>query len=193
MTRRYTDQLLQELPNELPDNTGGDITPAVLRQMVTDIVQSLRPAFAAMEGNHQAAPVQVTLNNSTWTPLVTGIYTAGMASDSAELAYNMTTGSLVTKFSDFIHFFTSELSFEGPNGRNLDLSIGVNGAAVGMIGAIECLGNNILQQFNSRVVAVPPQNAQIQLLAKWYGGQATDVLKVSQIQLLGEIITTRYP
>ena len=194
MTRRYTDQLIQELPNELPDNTTGEITPATLRQMITDVVQSLRPAFAGIGGDHMAAPKLITLNNSTWTVLNTaGLFTVGSASDSAEFGYNLGQGALVAKLAGYNHFISTDLSFEGPNGRLLDLAIGVNGAPVGMIGAIECLGNNVLQNFSTRVIAFPPQNALIQLLGKWYTGGATDTLRISGVNIIGELVTTRYP
>lgn len=194
MTRRYTDQLIQELPNELPDNTTGEITPATLRQMITDVVQSLRPALAGIGGDHMAAPKLLTLNNSTWTVLnTTGLFAIGNASDSAEFGYSLAQGALVAKLAGYNHFISTDLSFEGPNGRLLDLAVGVNGAPVGMIGAIECLGNNVLQNFSTRVIAFPPQNALIQLLGKWYTGGATDTLRISGVNIIGELVTTRYP
>jgi hypothetical protein len=194
MTRRYTDQLIQELPNELPDNTTGAITPATLRQMITDVVQSLRPALAGIAGDHMAAPKLLTLNNATWTPILTsGLFTGGAGSSPEELDFNLTNGSLVVKLAGYNHFVSSVLSFEGPNGRLLDLAIGVNGVPVGLVGAVECLGNNVLQQFTQRIYTDPPQNSQIQLLGKWYTGAATDTLKISGIQLIGELVTTRYP
>ncbi len=194
MTRRYTDQLIQELPNELPDNTAGDITPAVLRQMINDVIMSLRPAFAGVYGTHTGAPLNVTLNKSTWTPInTTGLFTDGASSEASEIGFNLTTGAIIVKLSPYNHFFNSEISFEGPNGRLLDLAIGVNGVPVTFFGATECLGNNILQTFSARGVAFPAQNASVQLLGKWYGGAATNILKVSMIRLIGELQTTRYP
>jgi hypothetical protein len=140
------------------------------------------------------APKLLTLNNSTWTPIFTAdMFTSGSASDSDELAYNLATGAIIAKLAGYNHFVSSAISFEGPNGRLLDLAIGVNGAPVGVIGAIECLGNNVLQNFTTGVIAFPPQNAVIQLLGKWYTGAATDTLRVAGINIIGELFTTRYP
>jgi hypothetical protein len=194
MTRRYTDQLIQELPSELPDNTSGAITPAVLRQMITDVIQSLRPAYAGVGGDYLGAPKLLTLNNSSWTAINSvGLYTAGEASNVDELGYDVASGAVVTRLAGYNHFISASLSFEGPNGRLLDLSIGVNGSPITAIGAIECLGNNVLQNFSARMFAQPPQNALLQILGKWYTGAATDTLRVHMAQIVGELVTTRYP
>jgi hypothetical protein len=194
MTRRYTDQIIQELPNELPDNTDGSITPAVLRQMIDDVIMSLRPALAGVGGNHLGTPKQLTLNNTSWTVInVTGLFTSGEASNLAELGYDLATGAVVTKLAGYNHFVSGSISFEGPNARMLDLALGVNGTPVSPLGAIECLGNNVLQNFSTRMYTAPPTNSSLQLLGKWYTGAASDVLRIHSVQIVGELITTRSP
>jgi len=189
MSRQLTDQLIADLNSRLPDNTTGTITPAVLRSVITDAIQSLRPAFATMWGNHSAAPKSVTLNSSTWTIInASGMWPNVGRSDPTELDYDTASGSFLVKFGGHVHGQQGKMSFIGPNARTLQVSIGYNGIAVGPTQTINCDGKAM--SIADDLIWLPPANAQLQFLAKWDTG-ANAAISITHIEVGAELFTTR--
>jgi hypothetical protein len=188
--RLLTDQLIADLNSRVPDNTSGAVTPAVMRSVLTDLIQSLRPAFATMWGNHNAAPKSVTLNSTTWTIInASGMWPNVARSDAGELDYNQSTGSFLVKFGGYVHGQQGKMSFVGPNGRTLHVSIGYDGIQVGPVQTINCDGKAM--SIADDLIWVPPANAQLQFLAKWDTG-ASGAISITHIEFGAELFTTRY-
>lgn len=189
MSRQLTDQLIADLNSRLPDNTTGTITPAALRSVIADAIQSLRPAFATMWGNHSAAPKSVTLNSTTWTVInASGMWPNAGRSDASELDYDTNTGSFIVKFGGYVHGQQGKMSFIGPNGRVLNVSIGYNGIPVGPIATINCDGKDM--SIADDLIWLPPANAQLQFLAKWSTG-ANAAISISHVEVGAELFSTR--
>lgn len=191
MSRQLTNQLIADLNSRLPDNNAFLITPAQMRAVITDVIQSLRPAFATMWGNHNASPRVLSLNASTWT-VVNGVgYWPNYAqSDSSELEYNLAAGSFLVKYGGYNHEQMGTMSFSGPNNRILNVSIGYNGIPVGPIASINCDGKQM--SVDDRLIWVPPANAQLQFLAKWADGGAAASITIYHIEVGAALITTRF-
>lgn len=59
MARKSATTLLSELAIDFADNTNGDITPAIFRSFITDLINAASPGAAAITG---VAPVSFTSN-----------------------------------------------------------------------------------------------------------------------------------
>ena len=189
MSRQLTNQLIADLNSRLPDNTNGQITPAELRSVLTDIIQSLRPAFVTMWGNHNAAPKSVTLNSATWTIInAAGMWPNVGRSDGSELDYDQATGSFLVKFGGYVHGQTGKMSFIGPSNRVLQVSIGYNGLPVGPVATINCDGRAM--SIADDLIWLPPDGAQLQFLAKWESG-ANAAISITHIEIGAELLTSR--
>jgi hypothetical protein len=189
MSRQLTNQLIADLNSRIPDNTTGQVTPAQMRSVLTDVIQSLRPAFATMWGNHNTTPKSVTLNSATWTIInATGMWPNFGLSDSTELDLSTTTGSFLVKFPGYVHGQSGKMSFIGPNGRVLQVSVGYNGIPVGPIATINCDGKDM--SIADDLIWLPPENAQLQFLAKWATG-ASAAISISHVEVGAELMTTR--
>lgn len=191
MSRQLTNQLIADLNSRLPDNNAFLITPAQMRAVITDVIQSLRPAFATMWGNHNASPRVLSLNSSTWTVVNGAGYWPNYAqSDSSELEYNLAAGSFLVKFGGYVHEQMGTMSFLGPNNRILNVSIGYNGIPVGPIASINCDGKQM--SIDDRLIWAPPADAQLQFLAKWADGGANANITIYHVEVGAALITTRF-
>jgi len=191
MSRLLTDQLIADLNSRCPDNTTGIVTPAVMRGLLTDVLQSLRPAFATMWGNHNASPKTVALNSSTWAVINgDGMWPNVGRSDPDELDYDTNSGAFLVKYGGYVHEQMGTISFIGPNNRILNVSIGYNGIPVGPIASINCDGKQM--SVDDRLVWMPPANAQLQFLAKWADGGANANISIYHVEVGAALVTTRF-
>jgi len=191
MSRQLTNQLIADLNSRLPDNNSFLITPAQMRSIITDVIQSLRPAYAMMWGNHNASPKTVSLNSATWTVINgAGFWPNVAQSDASELEYNVANGSFLVKFGGYIHEQMGSMSFLGPNNRILNVSIGYNGIPVGPVASINCDNNQMA--ILDELVWAPPANAQLQFLAKWADGGAAANITIYHIEVGATLVTTRF-
>jgi hypothetical protein len=192
MTRRFTNELINALSTSLPDNETGLITPAMLRSAITDTIMSLRPAYSALVGDNQATPKTVLLSNAAWTPLnVTGLFSSVQNSDIAELEGTVATGKIKVKLDSYVHFASAQLTVTGPNGRILDLAIGVGVTPLDQFTTIELVGAGTWQQVVTQVSGRPTVDTEFALLGKWFGGAATDTLTIYNTKFITELVSTR--
>ena len=191
MSRQLTDQLIADLNTRLPDNTVGAITPSALRSVIADAIESLRPAFATMWGNHNASPKTLALNSTTWTVVNGAGYWPNVGqSDPDELEFDTASGAFLVKFGGYVHEQMGTMSFLGPNNRILNVSIGYNGLPVGPIASINCDGKQM--SVDDRLIWMPPANAQLQFLAKWADGGANANISIYHVEVGAALVTTRY-
>jgi hypothetical protein len=160
-----------------------------MREVLTDLIQSLRPAFATMWGNHNAAPKSLTLNSTTWTVInAAGMWPNFGRSNADELDYNTATGAFLVKFGGYVHGQSGKMSFIGPNNRVLQVSIGYSGIPVGPVQTINCDGRAM--SISDDLIWLPPADAQLQFLAKWETG-ATAAISITHIEVGAELFSTR--
>ena len=67
MTRKTATQLLAQSASSFPDNSLGSITPALLRTMVNDFIDSVKPATCAIQLTTASPALTTTDAGWTWT------------------------------------------------------------------------------------------------------------------------------
>jgi hypothetical protein len=191
MTRKYSDTLKAEIEAAIIDNTSQQISAADVRQLLLDIIDSLRPSWAALAGDHTAAPVTFGLTNVWQTINAAGMYTTAGASDADELAALQSTGQLDVKFGSWNHLIDASMNFEAPNGQEVQFSIAVDGAPVGMIATIDGAGAGRVIEMSDWALVFPPTSSKVTVMARVPAGTAN--ITIHQVQLYGQLTTTRYP
>lgn len=119
--RKSTQELLTEITSQLPDNTSGAITPAVLRSVLNDIVLASQPAYGYLQ---QSPNLAVTLG---LTPLQVSFQTefeslAGQITATAGATAN------VSPVYEGTTLFEFTADFEAPNGRFITFTLYKDGA-----------------------------------------------------------------
>jgi hypothetical protein len=192
MTRKYTDTLIAELTTTLPDNSTGLITPALLRQVITDAIQSLRPAWAGIRADKVAVPVNFN-TTATWTKInAVGFWTIGGQSDNAEFAYDLATGELVAKYADYNHLIECAINFAGATNVEYQFSLAQNGVPVGTLAPVDGNGTGRILEASDRALIISNAvNDRFSLMVRSPGGAST--IQISQADLFGSLQTTRYP
>lgn len=191
MTRKYSDTLKAEIATNLPDNVIQAITAADVRQALLDIVDSLRPSWAGLAAAHTEAPVTLALTTTWQTIAPAGFWTSAAQSDVAELQALQATGQLDIKFGDWNHIVRGAINFEAPNGQEVQISIGVDGAVAGTISSVDGGGTGRVVAAADWVIVFPPIGTKLSLMARVPAGTAS--IQIHQAQLFGELTTTRYP
>lgn len=192
MTRKLTDNLKSDLLTYLPDNNQGLITPTILRQILADTIDSLRPAWAGLLGDHTSAPVSYPLS-AAWEVLKgPTLFLAAQVSDPLELAADIDDGNITVQYSEYFHQGTGLIAFEGATGTEYQFAIGVNGAPVGstVISSLDGAGAGRIVATQARATLFPAAGSHMQFLARCPGGAST--ITISQIQFIASLLTTRY-
>ena len=192
MTRKYTDELKSELTTTLPDNSTGLITPALLRGVIEDVIDSLRPAWAGIRADHSAAPVSFA-TSATWTKInAAGLWTVGGQSDNSEFSYDLVNGELVTKFANYNHLCQAAINFAGTTNVEYQFSLAMNGVPLGTLVSVDGDGaGRILQAADMAIIISTAVNDRISLMVRSPGGASS--IQISQADVFGQMQTTRYP
>lgn len=125
MTLKFIQTIKNEINVTLPDNNTGLITPAVLRNLLQDMTDSLYNRFAAIFGDHVLAPVAQPI-----TAIPTnypGLYNANVALDPAVLSVNQVLGEITINVTGFITEGSIGFTANGANGRVLTANLAKNG------------------------------------------------------------------
>lgn len=176
MPRMALNDLQTQINTLLPDNITGLISPADVRTMLIDTIQSLQPAWSFMWGDHQALPIVINVSGS-WAPIAgADLYTDTGLSDPSELPVNPATGSMAVQFADFVHYTSGSITLSGPTGREISLAIGHDGVPINGIAATT-LGGTIQQRsLFSEATFIARDGWDLQLLVRFSdGGAAADV------------------
>jgi len=122
MARYLTNPLIALIEASLPDNSTGEITPAIVRQLLVDMVESLRPTGAYLANGNT---ITHTFSTTNWE-VVPGVFTSGETRDATEIGVNVGANSFTALFSAD---YNSEVSVTIAGGASevIDLAIGVNG------------------------------------------------------------------
>ena len=121
MARKSTQELLAEIAAKLPDNTIGAITPALLREVLDDIVLAFQPAYAYLQ---QVAGTVLTLG---LTPVQVGFVTAFDSLPSQSTSTGGAAAQIAITDRGTTSFeFTADI--ETNNGRFVTFTLYKNGA-----------------------------------------------------------------
>jgi hypothetical protein len=190
MTRKTTDALKTEIQSVVIDNDEGLVTPSIIRNLLVDILDSLRPAWAAVMADRADNPVSVA-TTATWASLGPGgVYDIGIGSDVTEFAWNEIDGDLTTVFGSYNHVINALANFAGATGVEYQFSVGVNGVPTGIIKSIDGAGSNRTIDMSDIVITYPPAGSKFSLMVRSPSGPST--IDVYGIQLIGQLITTRF-
>ena len=119
MTRKYSNDIRAEIDTLVPDNTTGQVTPAGIRQIMHDIVDSFTPAYGALR---RTASTMVAL---TTTPTKLVVYDEVVRSTPELVASAANDTITATRAGSYNFSFTSSLS--GQNNSDIVMELFRNG------------------------------------------------------------------
>ena len=190
MTRKLTDVLKSDFDLYLPDNEEGLITPQIMRDALKDIIDSLRPAWAAIYADHAALPVTFA-TGSEWTKINTaGLFTVGGASDTAELNYDLTAGEIVVAFGSFNHVVQGLMNFAGATNVEYQFSVAVDNVPQGILSSIDGAGSGRVVAVQDFAAVFPPAGSKIAMVVRSPAGPSS--ISISTVQILAQLQTTRF-
>jgi hypothetical protein len=122
MTRKTVVELQAQADSSLPDNSSNLITPAAIRTMIKDFLDSFTPAYGA-------------LNITTNKVLAAGLadipvspFDAVVIAQSPEFTADAVAGTITRAQTIVTNSMTLNLSFEAPANRNITFTIYKDGA-----------------------------------------------------------------
>jgi len=146
MTIKSTNELLAQADATLPDNNTQLITPAAIRAMIKDFIDTVSPAYGGINITSSlyavtAAPAKL----SPWTAITT--QTAGYYAASAALG-EVTRAIASASLAGATDFITIGGGVQGANNANLTLELYKDGLATGLKASVTCTGPTETVGFN---------------------------------------------
>lgn len=120
--RYLTNPLIARIQSVLTDNSSGAITPAILRGLLTDMVESLRTTGAYMVRNTLLA---YSFTDNTYR-VIASMFTSGETRDATEIELNVPAQTFTAKFAADYEA-TVSMTCNSASNETVDLAIGVNG------------------------------------------------------------------
>jgi len=125
MTMQFLSVLKANINSQMPDNSVGAITPAIMRANLQDIVDSLYYRSAALIGDHAAVPIAQAL---TTTPTnYPNLYTNLIEVDPAVVTGDIVTGETEPLLTGFVNEILMAFTASGANGRIVTARLAKNG------------------------------------------------------------------
>lgn len=191
MSRLALNPLVALINSLVVDNDTGLISPADVRGLLVDIVDSTTPAYALMWGDHTAVPVVRSINSATWTTLGgNDLFTGVGLSDPTELTADPATGNMPVTFPDFVYSLAGEMVVAGPNGRELAFTVGHDGVPLGASAINTLGGTSQLRSVANALTFVGRTGWNLQLLAKFTDAGATANVDIYNISMMGSLKPT---
>jgi hypothetical protein len=163
MARKTIEDLLSQANSTLADNVAEEISPADVRNMITDFLDTVTPAFGGMQ------QPSTTLNlTATAVPVPMG---SVMANGSPEWTANLTNGSLARVVPASAGAMSNQFwisgSVSGTNNADVTVMLYKNGAATAWQTVVTARGAGIQVTFNIGAIdAVVKADATYQLMTK---------------------------
>jgi hypothetical protein len=137
--------LIAEANAEIPDNASQLVTPAKVRTLFQNILETLAPAYGALA---KAGPALAVLGAvpaliNAWTTLIRQTapeWSVNLAAGTAQRVLGTTLAALSR--------ITANGSVEGPNGANVTATLFKNGAATPFSVSVNCTGVGDPVSFN---------------------------------------------
>lgn len=133
MARKSIVEVLAEVTILLADNTTGDITPADVRTVFTDILEIIQPSYGVLEIPTPSTVVKtVELADSplVWTASLVGGVTQYTTADNSVISCDKSASSRIDL----------TMNIEGPNGRLVIATLYKNGVATPLVASGNTLG-----------------------------------------------------
>ena len=127
MARTSIQALITQATTGFADNTTGAITPALLRNWATAFLDTMAPAYGAIQRITALVIVAVV-----GTPTVVAPYTTQVAATSPDFSTNLTNGSVTNLLGTVpgkSTRFTIDGMVEGPNNNVVTVALFINGGA----------------------------------------------------------------
>jgi len=179
--------LLAQADSTLADNTTGDITPAVLRAMVKDIIDSFSPGYGA------ANSASLTLTTLGSTPRV--IPYATKLAETIEFVVTIAAGTIMRKalgLPTTVNRVSFSADVAAASGSEVLFQLYRNGAALSgaaMTVSAQGFGNYSLAAFTAGLTSLDNQDYTYDVRASKITGAADDV-QLSNVRFVVEIVPT---
>ena len=183
MSRIFLDDLRAAATALFADNTAGDISPADLRGVMLDTIDS---TIEDEGGIYSVTPTLAIPTAVAYAELL-NIYTTDVGGDGTFLIPDFTLGTVTTSATaGFSYEVSAQLSFEGANNTQYDFTIMHDGVAVGV-------GESVTGRGSGRPVGVnitslslsTPASAVVTLAVQSPDGVSTiDILKASLFTII---------
>jgi len=146
MTIKSIAELLLQADTTLEDNTSGNITPSDLRAMIKDFLDTVSPAYGAIQmstGTFALSAAATVLSPFSSVLQATADYYQSSAANGTVKRLINTAG--LAGATDFL-IVTGTVA--GPNNNNVRLELYKNGVATGYVTSVTCTGAGDYQGFN---------------------------------------------
>lgn len=192
MARTDLTTLVATITATIPDNVIGAVSPADVRNMLIDTIQSLQPAYAFMWGDHTSVPIVRSITSGSWHVLAgADLYTDTGVSDVTELPADPATGQMAVQFADFVHTLRGSISVSGPNGRELSFTVGHDGVPIDGSTIITLQGAAQRMSAANEMTFIGRTGWDLQLLARFTDGGATANINIYTVDMGGSLQPTR--
>jgi len=185
MTRKLISTLRAQLASTMPDNLVGAITPAIQRALITDMFDSMVPAFGAMYSVGSQGGIALPAAGA----VLKGFYTADEQSAAGAFVFNRTNGTIQIPagFEAYRFQFKFQIDIDGlPNNANVTIGVGLNGAlsAIEMTQESNANGSRMtFSAFGANVNALPP-NSLVSIFGSCTGSPNVTVAAASLSAIL---------
>lgn len=125
MTMKFLQQVGTEIVTNMPDNSVGAITPAIMRVTLQDMLDSLYPRSAAVVADRAAVPVAQAL--TTVPTNYPALYNGLIQTDPAVVAGNVAAGTIIPNKTGFVCEALIGFTCYGANGRVVTANLAKNG------------------------------------------------------------------
>ena len=136
MARKSYFQLLAQADATLPDNVTGLITPADVRDMIKDFLDSFAPAYGALQ---TVTPFNVSVGQTDGPPLT---YNLIYINNLPEWQSSAALGTLQRVGDPNTNNLTFQATIEAPSGRQITATLYRDGAPTSFSGSVTGAGNN---------------------------------------------------
>jgi len=151
---KFIQDIKSQINSTLPDNSVGQITPAIMRAMLQDMTDSLYSRAGALFRSAATAVAQALTTTPTNYP---GIYDTTRAVDPAVIAANLVAGTVVPAVTGFGCTATIGITVDGANGRVVTAALAKNGVvSVSSRVSVTCsgAGNKVTASADTPIIGV---------------------------------------
>jgi len=187
MTRRFLDNIRADIATQLADNPTGDITAAIMQNLLLDMIDSTIQDEGAITGG---SVLDIALTNA-WQLL--DIFDTNVGGDGDFITPSAGTGVIVTSDNaGFSYQINAQLSFVTDNNRDYEFSILQDGVEIGFLSSQTGTGAGDTQSiYLSTFVKSAPADAQYSIGARNNG--TTGDLDVIASSITVIIVPTNNP
>ena len=127
MARKSIDELKAQATTDFPDNTAQLITPAKLRNLVLDFLNTVSPFYGVLQIGPTPVVKQANIAESIITP-----WDSVLQSDASQVVCSAATGT-VTRTERGVSRITFQATAAAPNNAVVTFGINRNGAPTGFV------------------------------------------------------------